>query len=112
MIELDENNILMEDYIKAVLHKPTEGYIEILFSDRTSKQIADTYPATDFLDILDGIFIRVNGMYINPNLVKGFKNFRDGRVKVYFSDTTSLILYLDDDDFESLKIFFTDDEED
>lgn len=111
MIELDENNILIEDYIKAVLLKTSEGYIEILFSDRTSKQVADTFQATDLLDILDDKFIRVNDMYINPNLVKGFKNFRDGRVKVYFPDTTSLTLYLDDDDFESLKVFFTDDEE-
>ena len=111
MIELDENNILMEDYIKAVLLKSSEGYIEILFSDRTSKQVAKIILGSDFLDILDDIFIRVNGMYINPNLVKGFKNLRDGRVKVYFPDATSLTLYLDDDDFESLKVFFTDDEE-
>lgn len=106
MIEI-ENNVLIEDFIKGVRIKPNEGTVKFYFTDRTAKVFPDNFQLTKPLDrLVEYGFIIVDDNYINPYLIKGFENLRDGRIKIYFPDTTALTLYLDDDAYEDLKNYF------
>ena len=110
MIEID-NNVFIEDFIKGVKIRPTIGDVKIYFSDRTATTFPDEYRMSAILDKLVAKgFIQVDNDYINPNLVKGFENLKDGRIKMYFPDTTALTLYLDDDAYEDLKVYFSNNE--
>ena len=112
MIILNENNVINIDYLKGIKLKPSEGLIKFYFSDRTAKTVMDDFRMSKVLDmIIEYGFIQIDDNYINPYLVKGFENLRDGRVKFYFPDTTALTLYLDDDAFEDLVAYFTKTEE-
>jgi hypothetical protein len=106
MITID-NDVILLDYLKGVRLKSNEGIVKFYFSDRTAKTFADDYHMSEVLDtIVNKGFIQVDDNYINPSLVKGFENLQDGRIKVYFPDTTAIVLYLDDDAFEDLVSFF------
>ena len=102
------NDVFIEDYIKQFQIKSTEGKVRFYFSDRTIKDFPDDYNLTRPIDnLLEYGFIQVDDIYINPYLIKGFRNVGDGTIKVYFPDTTSATLYLDDDAFEDLVAYFS-----
>lgn len=99
---------MMIDFIKGLRLKSNEGVIKIYFSDRTAKVFPDDFQMTKVIDkLIDEGFIQIDDDYINPYLIKGFENLNDGRVKIYFPDTTALTLYIDDDGFEDLVAYFS-----
>lgn len=102
------NDVFIEDFIKQFQIKTSEGKVRFYFSDRTIKDYPDGYSLTRPIDnLIEFGFIQVDDIYINPYLVKGFRNIGDGTIKIYFPDTTSTTLYLDDDAFEDLVAYFS-----
>lgn len=107
MIRINDNNVVFLEHIKGVKQRPNIGDIKIYFSDRTAKSIPDNYRMSQILDkIIEYGFIQIDNDYINPDMIKGIENLNDGRIKIYFPDTTALTVYLDDDAFEDLIAYF------